>query len=125
FSFLLSRRPPSSTLFPYTTLFRSQVVHHHPGPFLGEQERLASADASPRTGDDRDLPVERAHGVQPPVLDGSPTGTLPEGTVRSVNEGSRRAHRPATTLSFPLRSARRPSPTVPLDGPPSQWPRRS
>ena len=49
----------------------TQVVHYHPGPFLGEQERLASADASPRTGDDRDLPVERAHGVQPPVLDGS------------------------------------------------------
>src|SRR2546430_8183410 len=23
------RRPPRSTLFPYTTLFRSEVVHHH------------------------------------------------------------------------------------------------
>src|SRR5690242_21843348 len=26
FSFLFVRRPPSSTLFPYTTLFRSQLV---------------------------------------------------------------------------------------------------
>src|SRR2546425_6207217 len=24
------RRPPRSTLFPYTTLFRSQEVHHRP-----------------------------------------------------------------------------------------------
>src|SRR2546430_10478425 len=27
--FLMIRRPPRSTLFPYTTLFRSQVAHHH------------------------------------------------------------------------------------------------
>src|SRR5258705_1991125 len=25
------RRPPRSTLFPYTTLFRSKFVRHHPG----------------------------------------------------------------------------------------------
>src|SRR5256884_5353546 len=29
FFFLMIRRPPRSTLFPYTTLFRS-VQHHHP-----------------------------------------------------------------------------------------------
>src|SRR5436305_15237075 len=28
FFFLLIRRPPRSTLFPYTTLFRSRVLHH-------------------------------------------------------------------------------------------------
>src|SRR5690349_25178999 len=28
FFFLMIRRPPRSTLFPYTTLFRSVVVHH-------------------------------------------------------------------------------------------------
>src|SRR2546430_13482025 len=37
------RRPPRSTLFPYTTLFRSQHVHvelgdHHPEP--GARERV-------------------------------------------------------------------------------------
>src|SRR5437879_11343155 len=29
--FLMIRRPPRSTLFPYTTLFRSHVVHTHSG----------------------------------------------------------------------------------------------
>src|SRR3989442_6528843 len=28
FFFLMIRRPPRSTLFPYTTLFRSRVHHH-------------------------------------------------------------------------------------------------
>src|SRR5437868_14268768 len=35
FFFLILRRPPSSTLFPYTTLFRSKLgereFHSHPG----------------------------------------------------------------------------------------------
>src|ERR1022692_5112707 len=30
FFFLMIRRPPRSTLFPYTTLFRSRHRHHHP-----------------------------------------------------------------------------------------------
>src|SRR2546422_2484576 len=37
------RRPPRSTLFPYTTLFRSVVVHlgHHPRrPMLCERGKL-------------------------------------------------------------------------------------
>src|SRR2546422_11327923 len=29
FFFLMIRRPPRSTLFPYTTLFRSYVAHGH------------------------------------------------------------------------------------------------
>src|SRR5215203_6444967 len=32
FFFLMIRRPPRSTLFPYTTLFRSLLDHHHPRP---------------------------------------------------------------------------------------------
>src|SRR3712207_8852455 len=31
FFFLMIRRPPRSTLFPYTTLFRSALVHFRPG----------------------------------------------------------------------------------------------
>src|SRR3712207_7861089 len=31
FFFLMIRRPPRSTLFPYTTLFRSPEPHHVPG----------------------------------------------------------------------------------------------
>src|SRR2546425_3748795 len=30
FFFLMIRRPPRSTLFPYTTLFRSQLAHDRP-----------------------------------------------------------------------------------------------
>src|SRR2546422_9065448 len=40
FFFLMIRRPPRSTLFPYTTLFRSGRVHpallHRVGQMLGE-----------------------------------------------------------------------------------------
>src|SRR3989442_2912648 len=32
FFFLMIRRPPRSTLFPYTTLFRSRYVGDHPQP---------------------------------------------------------------------------------------------
>src|SRR2546427_6994453 len=31
FFFLMIRRPPRSTLFPYTTLFRSLISQHEPG----------------------------------------------------------------------------------------------
>src|SRR5471030_1243897 len=34
FFFLMIRRPPRSTLFPYTTLFRSGDARHHQGFFL-------------------------------------------------------------------------------------------
>src|SRR2546425_9195001 len=43
FFFLMIRRPPRSTLFPYTTLFRSQVRQDHRlrrrEPRLGPQDR--------------------------------------------------------------------------------------
>src|SRR2546427_4564683 len=39
FFFLMIRRPPRSTLFPYTTLFRSL------GPALGERGRVPQHDA--------------------------------------------------------------------------------
>src|SRR3712207_7980046 len=41
FFFLMIRRPPRSTLFPYTTLFRSS--HFHPG--LGEQASASGREA--------------------------------------------------------------------------------
>src|SRR5437763_3305573 len=40
FFFLMLRRPPRSTLFPYTTLFRSRVVQQIPaGPRRGHRRR--------------------------------------------------------------------------------------
>src|SRR2546426_6890183 len=35
FFFLMIRRPPRSTLFPYTTLFRSHAARPRPAPRLG------------------------------------------------------------------------------------------
>src|SRR3712207_7159598 len=56
FFFLMIRRPPRSTLFPYTTLFRSGLrdVHRHdvlarPGGDAG-QRRGGAADAGPGGG---------------------------------------------------------------------------
>src|SRR3712207_7671263 len=44
------RRPPRSTLFPYTTLFRS-LVDRHDRPGVG-QDRLHLRDQQPRQLDD-------------------------------------------------------------------------
>src|SRR5687767_15465763 len=46
------RRPPRSTLFPYTTLFRS--VHHQ----IGEGARVAARLPNPRMHDDAGLQAD-------------------------------------------------------------------
>src|SRR2546425_10288682 len=54
FFFLMIRRPPRSTLFPYTTLFRS-LAPHHAGDELHPGERrdrvLAHEQSVPQHGD--------------------------------------------------------------------------
>src|SRR3712207_7754393 len=60
FFFLMIRRPPRSTLFPYTTLFRSHAVPEERDPAPGVEEVL---EASPHARDlrgDRLPPVERS-----------------------------------------------------------------
>src|SRR2546430_12342718 len=55
----MMRRPPRSTLFPYTTLSRSPVFGLRIGPLLEQQppllavEQLDVGDAHIRIGDDR------------------------------------------------------------------------
>src|SRR3712207_8749090 len=49
FFFLMIRRPPRSTLFPYTTLFRSRARHQGPAhrpPDAAQPVRLDSARSS-------------------------------------------------------------------------------
>src|SRR5437868_15181256 len=46
FFFLLIRRPPTSTLFPYTTLFRSAFEHRVRGDLPLDRQRLAPLDRS-------------------------------------------------------------------------------
>src|ERR1051325_2211389 len=88
------RRPPRSTLFPYTTLFRS-VADRQPAPAV-------RADPAPRPEDDR--PGEpRAHGTgaEPGALHGRRrrpqeqlrrAGTrLPAGVLRHIRFADRAA----------------------------------
>src|SRR3989442_4997351 len=45
--FLMIRRPPRSTLFPYTTLFRSQYITSlNPAPFLTGPSYAGSTDVT-------------------------------------------------------------------------------
>src|SRR5438132_13551526 len=56
FFFLMIRRPPRSTLFPYTTLFRSHPVHRRQclGRYL-DQRRQHHADLQHVEPDQRDV----------------------------------------------------------------------
>src|SRR2546427_3377370 len=63
FFFLMIRRPPRSTLFPYTTLFRSRPVQ---GPGARELARGRDGDAGARGRDADAAAVQRAGGRQPP-----------------------------------------------------------
>src|SRR2546430_15615572 len=53
FFFLMIRRPPRSTLFPYTTLFRSRGDRHavdHVQRVVARGNGIAAADADHRAG---------------------------------------------------------------------------
>src|SRR5205085_4345443 len=57
----LSRPPPRSTLFPYTTLFRSQLLVHARRPVRALAARGEPRDA--RAGDRPPRHARRAHGL--------------------------------------------------------------
>src|SRR2546425_6676287 len=80
FFFLMIRRPPRSTLFPYTTLFRSVPVHAgHP---LDDVPRAPLDDAPVRRlrhTDGDEWPIQ--------VLDGARTGR-PERRLRPAHSRS-------------------------------------
>src|SRR5256885_16372996 len=52
FFFLMIRRPPRSTLFPYTTLFRSREIRN------GEQQPPPRLGDAPQVGEERPWIVE-------------------------------------------------------------------
>src|SRR5216684_7081817 len=56
FFFLMIRRPPRSTLFPYTTLFRSPA--RGPGPLRADAARAGGA----RPGDRKSTRLNSSHG---------------------------------------------------------------
>src|SRR3712207_8731044 len=59
------RRPPRSTLFPYTTLFRSPVGQREPGrvQVLGDAAQPGGGAGGQAGLDEGDLPVDVAGGV--------------------------------------------------------------
>ena len=63
FFFLMIRRPPRSTLFPYTTLFRSQLGGQVEYPF-GDVEEIWGIDL----GDDRDANAAAVESVLPELI---------------------------------------------------------
>src|SRR2546430_3847265 len=64
FFFLMIRRPPRSTLFPYTTLFRSPVRRTISLPSLHELRPLKNADGTRHPG----APGKNRNGHHPPAL---------------------------------------------------------
>src|SRR2546421_10720255 len=53
FFFLMIRRPPRSTLFPYTTLFRSSLPDHLPRRRLAEMKHAGQVDRDDAVPDRR------------------------------------------------------------------------
>src|SRR5256886_17097456 len=104
------RRPPRSTLFPYTTLFRSYVGHDdcaaEPVP---EQDRLLERRIGPRAAVESHQET-REHGYGSTANDSSSRngnastspviGSLPS---RASSRSSRFSPSATTTYSFPRR----------------------
>src|SRR5437899_11997325 len=63
FFFLMIRRPPRSTLFPYTTLFRSSAVGlpSRRSPPAGFPVRCGSPNASSRSSDRKSTRLNSSH----------------------------------------------------------------
>src|SRR5437764_12812395 len=60
FFFLMIRRPPRSTLFPYTTLFRSDLEQHHP-PGAEDGGQLAVQDGINQGPDRKSTRLNSSH----------------------------------------------------------------
>src|SRR2546430_14151115 len=95
FFFLMIRRPPRSTLFPYTTLFRSGRLvaraQRDAGALRGGPAGDGTADAPARSGHERDFFLElEVHG-QAPVCAVTPCGRA--GTVARPTPRDRSAGR--------------------------------
>src|SRR3712207_7590539 len=64
FFFLMIRRPPRSTLFPYTTLFQSERIECHPASRIGERRHVHVHVGLRHLRRERNL-SERQGGAQP------------------------------------------------------------
>src|SRR5690349_22965096 len=62
FFFLMMRRPPRSTLFPYTTLFRSQKLLDRPRRRIPRRRRRREVVVAPEAEDAERVPIADAPG---------------------------------------------------------------
>src|SRR5256885_3523668 len=100
------RRPPRSTLFPYTTLFRSIDAGARAG---AERGRDAGADGDRRGGEERQLrSEEHTSELQSPCISYAvfclkkkttlPADSIPASTVLSLHSSSPRSNWRVTLL---------------------------
>src|SRR2546426_4560926 len=110
------RRPPRSTLFPYTTLFRSHLVHRdphrgervldlvgHPARHLAESPQPLGLELLLARG------VERARELAQPLSQGVEVGSAARRLPRGQWLAPPDPPRPADQLVHPPRKAARPA----------------
>src|SRR5256885_12695521 len=105
FFFLMIRRPPRSTLFPYTTLFRSPRGHAA-GP-LGRRGRRHRRDLYARRADRKSTRLNSSHLVISYAVFCLKKKKQHKRVLRSSGRPS--PHRPLTSWPGPVVSSRRPS----------------
>src|SRR3712207_8950994 len=94
FFFLMIRRPPRSTLFPYTTLFRSDaeraLLHH--ARVLVHLPRPVGAGPGAEAAADAGLGVDQHDPVLRPLVGGPRGADGDAGRVFAVQAGAREVH---------------------------------
>src|SRR2546422_8037896 len=75
------RRPPRSTLFPYTTLFRSRLAAARDGHCIGDHDFLIGPDHAPNIGEHHRAERRTRENRQPP-------GIAPAGDRKSTRLNS-------------------------------------
>src|SRR6266516_5904921 len=112
FFFLMIPRPPRSTLFPYTTLFRSEI-----SPFSSLPGFLLKDPRRPLSSSRRVFPSSQAVSLTPSRLPAtSRLATSSPSMWRGPTLQTRSAASP-TALETPTRLCRTRRPWVPRDGP--------
>src|SRR3712207_7862469 len=86
--FLMIRRPPRSTLFPYTTLFRSTA-----GPTPGDVQRPAAQRRHPGVAEKLHVPVPARRLLRPR------NGAVVQGALRGERQEARHGDRKSTRLN--------------------------
>src|SRR2546423_4416288 len=105
FFFVIIRPPPKSTLFPYTTLFRSRRRRIRPLSHQPVQGRQAGAFSQSRTRSNRDRDRDEIE-TAPPARDSSPQARRDRAGRRREREWPAR-RRPLASLLSPRHLAHR------------------